>query len=80
MPANVRTLFFARAFAMCAMPLMIFSAALATRGFAQSQEWTTLPVAVLVIGMAMSVYPAVGNGATVCGNAWIGSELESKNQ
>ncbi|MET4692834.1 MFS transporter [Endozoicomonas lisbonensis] len=58
MPANVRTLFFAQAFAMCATPLMIFSAALATHGFAPSQEWTTLPVAVLVIGMAMSVYPA----------------------
>ncbi|AMO54845.1 hypothetical protein GZ77_25025 [Endozoicomonas montiporae] len=58
MPTNVRTLFFAQAFAMCATPLMIFSAALATHDFAPSPQWTTLPVAVLVIGMACSVYPA----------------------
>ena len=45
MSAKVRTLFLAQALAMCATPLMIFSAALATREFAPSSLWTTLPAA-----------------------------------
>ncbi|MRI33284.1 MFS transporter [Endozoicomonas sp. OPT23] len=58
MPANVWTLFFAQALAMCAAPLMVFSGALASREIVESSIWATLPVAALVIGTACSVYPA----------------------
>ncbi|OED42232.1 hypothetical protein ACH42_12340 [Endozoicomonas sp. (ex Bugula neritina AB1)] len=58
MPANVWTLFFAQAFAMCSAPLMVFAAALASRDIAPSPIWTTLPVSLLVLGTACSVYPA----------------------
>ena len=58
MPANVWTLFFAQAFAMCAAPLMVFAAALASRDMAPSPAWVTLPVSLLVLGTACSVYPA----------------------
>ena len=58
MHSNVRALFFAQALAMSTMPLMIFAAALATRHFTPSLEWSTLPVAALIVSLACSVYPA----------------------
>jgi MFS family permease len=58
MPANVWILFIAQALAMCAAPLMVFSAALASRDIAPSPEWATLPIAMLVVGTATFVYPA----------------------
>ena len=58
MPANVWTLFFAQALAMCSAPLMVFAAALASRDIAPSPAWVTLPISLLVLGTACSVYPA----------------------
>ena len=58
MPANVWVLFLAQAFAMCATPLMVFSGGLASREMAPTPVLATLPVALLVVGTALSVYPA----------------------
>lgn len=58
MPRNVWTLFFAQALALSATPLMVFAGALASQAFAPSPTLATLPVAAVVIGTALSVYPA----------------------
>ena len=58
MPANIWILFTAQALASCAAPLMIFAGGLASRTFAPSPALATLPVAALVVGTALSVYPA----------------------
>ncbi|CAM3632238.1 MFS transporter [Parendozoicomonas haliclonae] len=58
MPLNVWILFAAQALALCTTPLMVFAGALATRSFAPSPAYATLPVAAIVVGTALSVFPA----------------------
>ncbi|WP_281648303.1 hypothetical protein [Parendozoicomonas sp. Alg238-R29] len=58
MTRNVWVLFLAQAMAFCATPLMVFAGALASRDFAPSPSLSTLPVAAVFMGTALSVYPA----------------------
>ncbi len=58
MPRNVWMLFLAQAMAFCVTPLMVFAGALASRDLAPSPAWATLPIAAVVIGTALTVYPA----------------------
>ena len=65
MTRNVWVLFFAQALASCAVPLMVFAGALASRSFAPTPALSTLPVAAVVTGTALFVYPASPAGQKV---------------
>ncbi len=48
----------AQAFAMCAAPLVVFAGGLIGKELASDSSFATLPVAAMVIGTALAVYPA----------------------
>lgn len=48
----------AQAFAMCAAPLVVFTGGLIGKQLATDSSFATLPVAMMVIGTAIAVYPA----------------------
>lgn len=48
----------AQAFAMCAAPLVVFAGGLIGKQLAPDSSFATLPVAVMVLGTALAVYPA----------------------
>lgn len=48
----------AQAFAMCAAPLVVFAGGLIGKQLASDSGFATLPVAAMVIGTALAVYPA----------------------
>jgi len=58
MTQNVWILMLAQAFAMCAAPLVVFAGGLIGKQLAADSSFATLPVAAMVIGTAMTVYPA----------------------
>ncbi|OUS37052.1 hypothetical protein A9R00_11265 [Oleispira antarctica] len=58
MTQNVWILMLAQAFAMCAAPLVVFAGGLIGKELASDSSFATLPVAAMVIGTALAVYPA----------------------
>lgn len=58
MTQNVWILMLAQAFAMCAAPLVVFAGGLIGKQLAPDSSFATLPVAVMVLGTALAVYPA----------------------
>lgn len=58
MTQNVWVLMLAQAFAMCAAPLVVFAGGLIGKQLASDNSFATLPVAAMVIGTALAVYPA----------------------
>lgn len=58
MTKNVWVLMIAQAFAMCAAPLVVFAGGLIGQQLAINSSFATLPVAAMVIGTALAVYPA----------------------
>jgi len=58
MTRNVWVLMLAQAFAMCAAPLVVFAGGLIGKQLATDSSFATLPVAAMVIGTAVAVYPA----------------------
>jgi MFS family permease len=58
MTQNVWILMLAQAFAMCAAPLVVFAGGLIGKQLASDSGFATLPVAAMVIGTALAVYPA----------------------
>lgn len=48
----------AQAFAMCAAPLVVFAGGLIGKQLASDSSFATLPVAAMVVGTALAVYPA----------------------
>ena len=48
----------AQAFAMCAAPLVVFAGGLIGKDLASDSSFATLPVAAMVLGTALAVYPA----------------------
>ncbi len=58
MTQNVWTLMLAQAFAMCAAPLVVFAGGLIGKQLTSNSNFATLPIAAMVIGTALAVYPA----------------------
>jgi MFS family permease len=58
MTQNVWILMLAQAFAMCAAPLVVFAGGLIGKDLASDSSFATLPVAAMVLGTALAVYPA----------------------
>ncbi|CCK77224.1 Putative transporter (MFS superfamily) [Oleispira antarctica RB-8] len=58
MTQNVWILMLAQAFSMCAAPLVVFAGGLIGKQLASDNSFATLPVAAMVIGTALAVYPA----------------------
>lgn len=58
MTRNVWTLMLAQAFAMCAAPLVVFVGGLVGSQLASDSRYATLPLAAMVFGTALAVYPA----------------------
>jgi MFS family permease len=58
MTQNVWILMLAQAFAMCAAPLVVFVGGLIGKQLASDDNLATLPIAAMVIGTALAVYPA----------------------
>jgi MFS family permease len=58
MTKNVWVLMLAQAFAMCAAPLVVFAGGLIGKQLATDSSFATLPVAAMVVGTAVAVYPA----------------------
>jgi len=58
MTQNVWILMLAQAFAMCAAPLVVFAGGLIGKQLASDSGFATLPVAAMVVGTALAVYPA----------------------
>jgi MFS family permease len=58
MTQNVWILMLAQAFAMCAAPLVVFVGGLIGKQLASDDTLATLPIAAMVIGTALAVYPA----------------------
>ncbi|MBL4798576.1 MAG: MFS transporter [Oleispira sp.] len=58
MTQNVWILMLAQAFAMCAAPLVVFAGGLIGKQLATDSSFATLPVAAMVLGTALAVYPA----------------------
>ena len=58
MTQNVWILMLAQAFAMCAAPLVVFAGGLIGKQLASDSSFATLPVAAMVVGTALAVYPA----------------------
>jgi MFS family permease len=58
MTQNVWILMLAQAFAMCAAPLVVFVGGLIGKQLASDSSFATLPVAAMVVGTALAVYPA----------------------
>lgn len=58
MTRNVWTLMLAQAFAMCAAPLVVFAGGLIGQSLASDSSLATLPLAAMVLGTAIAVYPA----------------------
>lgn len=58
MTQNVWILMLAQAFAMCAAPLVVFAGGLIGKNLASDSSLATLPVAAMVLGTAVAVYPA----------------------
>lgn len=58
MTRNVWILMLAQAFAMCAAPLVVFSGGLIGSQLASDSSYATLPLAAMVFGTALGVYPA----------------------
>jgi MFS family permease len=58
MTQNVWILMLAQAFAMCAAPLVVFAGGLIGKQLASDSGFATLPVAAMVLGTALAVYPA----------------------
>lgn len=58
MTKNVWTLMLAQAFAMCCAPLVVFAGGLIGKQLATDSSLATLPVAAMVLGTAIAVYPA----------------------
>lgn len=58
MTQNVWILMLAQAFAMCAAPLVVFAGGLIGKNLASDSSFATLPVAAMVLGTAVAVYPA----------------------
>jgi len=58
MTQNVWILMLAQAFAMCAAPLVVFAGGLIGKQLTSDSGFATLPVAAMVLGTAMAVYPA----------------------
>ena len=58
MTQNVWILMLAQAFAMCAAPLVVFAGGLIGKQLASDNNFATLPIAAMVIGTALAVYPA----------------------
>ena len=70
MTKNVWVLMLAQAFAMCAAPLVVFAGGLIGQQLAINNSFATLPVAAMVIGTALAVYPAavLASGARIVTN------------
>ena len=58
MTQNVWILMLAQAFAMCAAPLVVFAGGLIGKQLASESSLATLPLAAMVFGTALAVYPA----------------------
>lgn len=58
MTQNVWILMLAQAFAMCAGPLVVFAGGLIGNQLASDSSLATLPLAAMVLGTALAVYPA----------------------
>lgn len=58
MTQNVWILMLAQAFAMCAAPLVVFAGGLIGKDLASDSSLATFPVAAMVLGTALAVYPA----------------------
>lgn len=58
MTQNVWILMLAQAFAMCAAPLVVFVGGLIGKQLASDSSLATLPLALMVVGTALAVYPA----------------------
>lgn len=58
MTQNVWILMLAQAFAMCAAPLVVFAGGLIGKQLASDSSLATLPLAAMVFGTALAVYPA----------------------
>lgn len=58
MTQNVWILMLAQAFAMCAAPLVVFAGGLIGKQLASDSSFATLPLAAMVFGTALAVYPA----------------------
>jgi MFS family permease len=64
MTQNVWILMLAQAFAMCAAPLVVFAGGLIGKQLASDSSFATLPVAAMVVGTALAVYPAAALAST----------------
>ena len=58
MTQNVWILMLAQAFAMCAAPLVVFAGGLIGKQLTADNNFATLPIAAMVVGTALAVYPA----------------------
>lgn len=65
MTRNVWTLMLAQAFAMCAAPLVVFSGGLIGSQLASDSSYATLPLAAMVFGTALAVYPAASMASKI---------------